>query len=180
MKNFIINRRFFINSAILLSVFAGLATARAQTKVLRVGVYDSRAIAVAFANSAEFRDTFLKPARRDHEQARAAKDDKKMKDIESRMQLTQRRLHEEGFSTGSVASIMARVKTSLPTVAKEAGVDLIVSKWEMNYQSPDVAVTDVTDKLVALFHTSEKGQKWAAEIQKQPPIPIEELGDDVD
>ena len=165
----------------LLSIIVGAATpARAQTNLWRIGVYDSRAIAVAFANSTEFQDTILQPARADHDKAKAAKDDKQMKEIENRMKLTQRRLHEEGFSTGSVSSIMDRVKTSLPDLARQAGVDVIVSKWELNYQSPNVELTDVTDKLTALFHTSEQGKKWAKSIQGKPPIPMEEMGDDVD
>jgi hypothetical protein len=103
-----------------------------------------------------------------------------MKEIEVRMQLRQRRAHEQGFSTGSVAGILATVKDSLPAVAKRAGVTLIVSKWEVNYQIPEVELVDVTGELVALFHPNEKVLKWMKSCREQKPLPIEEITDDLD
>jgi hypothetical protein len=75
---------------------------------------------------------------------------------------------------------MANIKDSLPAVAKKAGVDVIVSKWELNYQSPEVKVVDVTDDLVALFHVSAKGLEWVKGIKTQKPLPIEQITDDMD
>jgi Skp family chaperone for outer membrane proteins len=157
------------------------ATAFAQSKenALRIGVYDSRAIAVAYGNSAAFQK-WLDAVRADHKKAKAANNDKRAKEIETQMKGQQRRLHEQGFSTGSVADIMAKIKDSLPAVAKKAGVEVIVSKWEANYQSPGIKVVDVTDDLVALFHPSEKGLKWAKDIQNHAPVPIEQITDDMD
>jgi hypothetical protein len=122
----------------------------------------------------------MKPIMADYQKAKEAKDEKRLKTIEARMKLQQRRLHEQGFSTGSVIGIMTRVKESLPAVAKEAGVDIIVSKWEVNYQSSNIEVVDVTDKVAALFHTSERGKQWLQQIPKQPPVPIEQITDDMD
>jgi hypothetical protein len=85
------------------------------------------------------------------EDAQAKKDEN-----DKRMKLQQRRAHEQGFSTGSVTGIMAKVKDSLPGVANQTGVEVIVSKWELNHQSPGAEVVDVTDELAALFHPSEK------------------------
>ena len=75
---------------------------------------------------------------------------------------------------------MASIKASLPAVAKKAGVDVIVSTWEVNYQSPGIKVVDVTDDLVALFHVSAKGLEWAKGIKTQKPLPIEQITDDMD
>ena len=96
------------------------------------------------------------------------------------MKAKQRRAHEQGFSTGSVTPIMANIKDSLPAVAKKAGVDVIVSKWEVNYQSPGIKVVDVTDDLVSLFHVSAKGLEWAKGIKSHAPVPIEQITDDMD
>ena len=147
-------------SAVVLCVLTGAtATAQSQTNEMRIGVYDSRAIAIAYGNSTVFQDS-LKPLRAEYEKARQDKNDKRMKEIEARMKLQQRRMHEQGFSTGSVAGIMTKIKDSLPGVAKQAGVQAIVSQWELSQRSPDVEVVDVTDELVALFHPSEKVLKW--------------------
>lgn len=171
---------FIVSSAVALCVLTGATvSAQSQTNKLRIGVYDSRAVAVAQANSAEFRDS-LKSVREDYQKAKDANDEKRMKEIDSRMKLRQRRMHEQGFSTGSVAGIMAKIKAELPGVAKKAGVQVIVSKWELNYQSPDIDVVDVTDDLVALFHVNDQGLKWAKGVQTKPPLPIEEITDDMD
>jgi Skp family chaperone for outer membrane proteins len=155
------------------------AFAQSKENTLRIGVYDSRAIAVAWGNSAEFRKS-LDAVRADYTKAKAAKDDKRAKELGDQMKAQQRRAHEQAFSTGSIGNIMAKIKDSLPAVAKKAGVDLIVSKWEVNYQSPGIKVVDVTDDLVALFHASAKGLKWAKDIQTRPPLPIEQITDDMD
>ena len=158
--SFVSQRRFIVSSAVALCVLAGAAAfAQSKENTLRIGVYDSRAIAVAYGNSTEFRKS-LEAVTADYQKAKAAKDDKRVKEIETQMKARQRRAHEQGFSTGSVANIMARIKDSLPGVAKKAGVDVIASKWEVNYQSPEVKLVDVTDDLVALFHVSAKGLEW--------------------
>jgi ketosteroid isomerase-like protein len=65
-------------------------------------------------------------------------------------------------------------------VAKKAGVQAIVSKWELNYQGPDVEVVDVTEDLAVLFPISDQARKqgrdWR-EILKHAPVPMEEATD---
>jgi hypothetical protein len=180
MKTNIYTKRIIVSSAIaLLVLLAATAPAQTQTNKLRIGVYDSRVIAIAYGNSPEFQDT-LKPVMAEYQKARDAGNEKRMKEIGAQMKLKQRRLHEEGFSPGSVIGIMATVKDSLPAVARDAGVDVIVSKWEVNYQSPNVEIVDVTDQVAALFHTSERGKQWLKQIPAKPPVPIEQITDDMD
>ena len=178
--SFVSQRRFIASSALALCAVAG-ATAFAQPKenTLRIGVYDSRAIAVAYYNSTESGKS-METITADYKKAKAAKDDKRVKEIETQMKAQQRRQHEQGFSTGSVANIMAKIKDSLPAGAKKAGVEVIVSKWEVNYQSPEVKVVDVTDDLVALFHVSAKGLGWVKGIKDHAPLPIEQITDHMD
>ena len=177
MKNaFKFSKWFMISSAVVFCLMtAATASAQAQTNKLRIGVYDSRAVAAAYANSTEFQET-LKAVRADYEKAKAANDEKRMKEIDSRMKLQQRWLHERVFSTGSVVGIVAKVKGALSGVAKKTGVHAIVSKWELNYQEPDVEVVDVTENLAMLFHATDNGQKWRG-ILKHAPLPMEECGD---
>lgn len=166
-------------STIALGFLAGSAVAaQSQPARLRLGVYDSRAIAVAYSNSTEFRDA-MKGVQAEYQKAKADKDAKKMAELEARMKLQQRRMHEQGFSTGSVAGIMSKVKDKLPDVAKKAKVQALVSKWELNYQSAEVEVVDVTDALIALFQVTDKGKEWAKGVLSQPPVPIEQITDDL-
>jgi hypothetical protein len=169
--------RVFLMAVIVATTIG--ATASAQTNRMRVGVYDSRAVAVAWGNSAEFKDT-LKPIETEFRKAKESKDEKRAKELDGQMKLQQRRAHEQAFSTGSVAPIMERIKDRLPDIAKQAGVQIIVSKWELNHQSSEVEVVDVTDKLVALFHVTERGLKWSKEVQQKPPLAIEQLSQHTD
>lgn len=155
------------------------ALAQALTNQLRVGIYDSRAIAIAYANSPLFAES-PKATRAEYEKARQEKNDQRMKEIGSRMKLQQRRAHEQGFSTGSVAGCLAKIKDSLLAVAKQANVQIIVSKWELNHQSESVQLVDVTDELVALFHPSEKVLGWVKSCRNRDPLPIEEITDEMD
>jgi hypothetical protein len=102
------------------------------------------------------------------------------KEIDNRMQSQQRWFHEQVFSTGSAAGIVAKIKAALPGVAKKAGVQAIVSKWELNYQGPDVEVVDVTEDLAVLFPISDEARKQGRDwkgILKHAPVPMEEAGD---
>ena len=178
--SFHLPRWLIASSAVALSVFTGsTALAQSQTNKLRVGVYDSRAIAIAYANSALFKES-LKPMQAEYEQAKQEKNDRRMKAIDGKMKLRQRRAHEQGFSTGSVAGIMAKIKDALPAVAKRAGVQIIVSKWELNHQTADVETVDVTDELAALFNPSDKVLGWIKSSRDQKPVPIEEITDEMD
>jgi len=181
MKNLITAGKFsWLAAAVVALALTGTTTsAQSQSNTLRIGVYDSRAVAVAYCNSAEFREA-MKPIKADYEKARAARDEKRMKGIDARMKLQQRRQHEQGSSTGSVAAIMAKVESSLPAVAEQTGVQVIVSKWELNYQSPAVEVVDVTDRIVERFKVEQRARKQIEEIQRQPPVPLESLGGRID
>lgn len=153
--------------------------AAAQTNRLRIGIYDSRAVAVAYMNSTEFA-TKVKAVHAEYDAAKKAGNTEKLKQIEAHMKASQARAHEAGFSTGSVAEIMATIKDAVPGVAKSVGVELIASKWEVNYQSANIETVDVTAQLTALFHTSDRGRKWALDIQKQPPLSRETLDEHQD
>ena len=175
-----------LTSAILVKTILAAAlilclnlSASAQTNRLRIGIYDSRAVAVAYAGSTEFAAK-LKAVRVEYDAAKKAGNTEQLKKIETRMKASQARAHEQGFSTGSVAEIMAMVKDAMPGVAKAAGVELIASKWEVNYQSANIETVDVTSQLIALFHTSDRSLKWADEIQKQPPLSREVLDEHQD
>jgi hypothetical protein len=171
---------FSVSAAVASCVLAGSSVwAKSQTNRLRIGVYDSRSIAIAYANSAGFQDS-LKAVTAEYKKAKEEKNEKRVKEIDAQMRLRQRRMHEQGFSTGSVAGMMAKVKDSLPEVASKAGVQVIVSKWELNHRSLEVEVVDVTDQLVALFHPSEKVLGWVKDMKNHQPLPIEEITDDMD
>ena len=163
----------FASCAIYACVRAEDPAAKTKPAKLRVGTFDSRAIAIAYVNTDDFKQA-LKKLKDEHKKAKAAGDEKKAKELEAKGEAQQQLLHTQGFSTASVGEYLERVKDKIPAVAKEAGVDVIVSKWDLVYQSPDADFVDVTVQLVKLFNPDERTLKIGEELKKTPPIPLEE------
>jgi len=78
----------------------------AAPAAIRVGTYDSRAIAVAWVSSNMHRQ-WLAQLVAERDKAKAVGDEKKVQEIQARGGAEQARVHEQGFSTASVAGLMA-------------------------------------------------------------------------
>ncbi len=83
--------------------------------------------------------------------------------------------HEQGFGTAPVDDIIARIEDKLPAIAKQAGVDVIVSKWTLAYRNPTARFVDVTDLLAAEFDPDEETWKGIREIVETEPVPLDQL-----
>jgi len=160
----------FVGATILAVCAMFLALQPAPAKV-RVGTFDSRAVGIAYARSAMFAP-ILKEWKDKYEKAKAEKNEAVIKECEAwgpnyhKLQMLQ------GFSIASVADILEKVKDQLPKAAKEAGVDILVSKWELAYQNPSFEIVDVTSCLVKIFNPDNQTLKILEELSKQPPIPL--------
>jgi hypothetical protein len=148
----------------------------AGTSAERIGIYDSRALAVAFVGTQVSQD-YLKDLMSRHEKAKAAGDTKLVAELEAEGKARQRLLHKQGFSTAPVDNILAHIKDLLPGIAKEAGVGPIVSKWDKEtlseYESAEQV--DITMALVRALKPNEKQLKLAREIKKHKPVSLEEM-----
>ena len=161
----------------LLLSMASVATS-SDAKV-RVGVYDSRAIAVAFVDSEAYQASAgkqLAAMAAQYREAKAAGNQKRVAELEAQGNAQQILLHKQGFSTAPVDDILAHIKDRMPDIAKAAGVGPIVSKWDQDalakYKSAELV--DVTMPLVRAFHPTERQLGLAIDIQKQAPISLEE------
>jgi len=142
---------------VLVRAALGVLTVHGQSAdpVIRIGTYGSRAIAVAYARSGM-------PGRlqaqliAERDKAKAAGDEKRVRELEAQGKAQQARLDEQGFSTGSVANLMEKIRPEIPAVAKAAGVMLVVSKWEVMYRDPAVQYVDVTIPLVRTFSADRR------------------------
>ena len=142
---------------------------------MRVGTYDSRAIAVAFVGSEAF-SKWMANLKTESDKAKAEGNQKLVAELEAEAQAQQKRLHKQAFSTAPVDNILEHIKDKMSEIAKAAGVGPIVSKWDKDalakYKSAELV--DVTMALVEALHPNERQLKIAKEIQKNSPIPIEE------
>jgi len=147
---------------------------KADGTPLRVGTYDSRALAVAYIHS-DLHAQFLKDLRAEHEAAKAADDADKIEELAARGQALQDRAHKQVFGDAPVDNILDLMEDALPEIAKEAGVGMVVRVWDVAWQDPAVRPVDITDQMVAWFDPDRKALKIIKEVRKRPPIPVEQL-----
>jgi hypothetical protein len=143
----------------------------------KVGTFDSRAVALAYWRSGPGMEK-LEGLHREMEEAKAAGDEKRVQELEVEGPGLQVRMHQQVFSTGTVSDIIRKVEAEIPAIAESAGVSMIVSKWEIAYRDPGVEYVDVTPQLVDLFHPDDEIRKMIKKMEKQKPVPIDELSMD--
>ncbi len=151
-----------------------LKAAQTSGATVRVGTFDSRALALAYYRSEPF-NAQIQKLKAEHEKAKAAGNEQRAKELSAEGQAQQELGHKQGFGTWPVDNILETIKRQIPEIARQANVDVIVSKWNIVYQRPGVEFVDVTDLMVKPFNPDEATLKIIKEIQKQDPIPLEEL-----
>jgi hypothetical protein len=142
-----------------------------------LGTFDSRAVLFAWVGSSVGRDT-MAGLHQELESAQAAEDETRVAELEGIGRELQEKIHRQGFSTESVSDLLELIQDALPALARRAGVDVIVSKWDLVYEGPSVSTVDVTDLLVAEFAPSERTLESIREITRQTPVPANELQHD--
>jgi hypothetical protein len=156
------------------AILAGAPAQKAQRVAVRVGTFDSRAVTAAFAASEIF-DRQLRQLKEEHQKAKAAGDEEKVKKLEMQGKDQQEQFHRQGFGTAPVDDILVHIKGELPAIAKRAGVDVIVSKWAITYSAADAQLVDVTDLIVEPFKPNERTKRIIRELRDKPPFPAEEI-----
>ena len=164
--------KIFILSAVcfMLAVFEVGVWAEQPARKLRVGVYDNRAIAVAYGPS-KFNPVGEKM--KEYKEAKATGDTKRAKEFEAWGEKHQRKLHRQGFGQVPVDDILAHVKDKFPEVARKTDVDVIVRQCD--YVGPNVEDVDITKELVLLFEPSEKTLRTVEGLKKHAPVDLDEI-----
>ena len=136
----------------------------------RIGVFDSRAVAIAYYRSGEFRKLLAaKHAERDR--AKAAGDEAAAARLESDGREWQELIHQQGSGARSIDNILAlsKVKNELPAIAEAGNVRVVVSQGQVAYQAAAVQTVDLTDHFVKLFSPDDETLRLIRDIQKQTP-----------
>ncbi len=142
-------------------------------KKIRVGVYENRAIAMAYFGSEH--NAFLKK-RAEHHEAVAAGDSVRAKELTAWVERFQRQIHFQGFCRVPVDDLLLVVLDKMADVAKRTGVDLI--GWYPDFTGPEVEVVDITDELVALFNPTEEKLKQIESLKDVEPIDLADIEHD--
>ncbi len=152
---------------------ASLAQNAAAKTQVRIGVYDSRAIAVAFSGS-PVHEKQLQQLMIEHKKAKEAGEVDKVAKLEAEGKARQARAHQQAFSTAPVDDLLLYVADALPEIRKGADVTMILSKWDKAglRQHAGAQTVDVTMELVDAFQPTPRQRRSAIEIQKHKPIPL--------
>jgi len=109
------------------------------------------------------------------EAAKVAKDVKEIKRINKEAARRQQEFHLMAFGSDSVKHLLAPVADKLPAVAKAAGVDVIVSKWEIVHRDPALKTVDVTMAIAKLYEPDEKRLGFLKDLESRQPLPREAI-----
>jgi hypothetical protein len=153
---------------------APAAPPAAGAATVRLGVYDSRAVALAWGRSPEFHGLIQK-LRDEFALAKAAGDTARMRELDRDGMWAQVRLHQRVYSTAGAGDLLAAVRDQLPALAKEAGVVAIVSKWEVPYSDAAVELVDVTKAVANLFAPDVMATKYIEQMAQEPPVPLDRI-----
>ncbi len=139
----------------------------------RIGVYDSRSVAIAWVGTEAFNQA-LGALRKESEAAKAAGDRERAAALEKEGVAMQEKLHLQGFSTAPVDDILAHFQERIAELRVRTGVATLVSKWDAAglAQHAGAEQLDVTEQLVDAMHPTDKQRKTALEIVHLKPMPL--------
>jgi hypothetical protein len=162
--------------ALLCLAAIGFAQAQQAETVEKIGVYDSRSIAIAYAGT-EFFNSWLEDLRKRHDEATAAGDEELAAKVAAEAPAMQEHMHRQGFSTAPVDDILEHIKDKIPGIMESHGVTALVSKWDEEGLAAHSSAeqVDLTMELVKALGTNEQQAKSAREIMKIDPVPLEEM-----
>lgn len=142
----------------------------------RIGIYDSRALAVAYAGSPVQRKV-MAPLRAAHETARQTGDTAAVARLEAQGRAMQEKAHRQAFGTAGVDDLLDLIADALPGIRRAANVDVLVSMWDNAALAkyPGADRVDVTAALVDAFEPTERQRKTVDEIRKKKPLPASAL-----
>ena len=144
------------------------STENTKKELLRVGVYDSRAIATAYG--ATFLQDNLKKMHKELMEAEKNRDVSKIKELTTQTQQQQLASNWQGMGIEPVHECFVPIRDKIPAVVQQAGVDILINKWSMDYASGDAGFVDLTDELVKLFNPDKGTLKWIESLKKSKPL----------
>ena len=130
-----------------------------KTSPVVVGTFDSRAVKIAY-------DHAVLAGRVPDVEA----DDPNATPEQIKQRTIDRRKREfrQGFGTGDVSEYLDLIRDEIPKIAQKAGVDVIVSKWAIEYHDPNVILVDVTEALIQPFEPTEEDLEIIHDVMAAP------------
>ena len=152
---------------LVMSPLVGAASAQEEETTIRIGTYDNRSIAVAYAAS-EFNPVSEKM--RAYQEAKQAGDKAAIKELEAWGKAHQEMLHFQGFARVPVDQLLEPVRDGVDALAEAQGLSAITMACD--FTAPNVEVVDVTVQLVELYNPSDRTREMAKKVRDAEPVPL--------
>jgi hypothetical protein len=163
------DRRSMVMSVVLFTLIA-IPLAAAAEGEFRVGVYDSRGVAIAYGNCGEFKAK-IDQMKAEHAAAKAAGDTARANELGREGPWLQERMHMQGFGNLPVDDILEGREEMMAGVAEAAGVDIIVPN--VDWMGDGVETVDVTEALMIAIGMAEADAKqMMGELRKVEPVTL--------
>ena len=135
-----------------------------------VGTFDSRAVTLAFGTSPQQAEFYKR-----YPEYVAPRDGATPEEVEQWKINLKKRQFRQGFGRGDVSEFLDLIRDEIPKIAEKTGVDVIVSKWDIEYQSPKVKLVDVTEALIQPFKPTDERLKIIRDVMKVPAATEKEI-----
>lgn len=159
--------------ALTASLLVVLLLPPAFAQTLRIGTFDSRAVALAWYNSAQGRKE-LGSLHAAFSDAKKRNDAARIKELEALGPARQQLMHQQVFSNGSILNLAPALRPRIEAAAKAAGVSIVVSRWEIAWSDPHIEQVDLTDAIVDAIAPDAKARRWIADMKGKDPLPLAE------
>jgi len=167
-------KRLIINIGCVLFFVSGILLSQQETNKVRIGIFDSRCVAVAYGRSADFMKE-IDVLKNDVAKAKESGNEELAKELEQQGPTRQVLMHQQVFSNGSINNILEKIKDKFPTLAKDNNVKMIISKWEIPFADETFEYVYITDELIKFFNPDDATIKIIDQIKAMEPIPIEKV-----
>ncbi len=158
----------------MFTVSQNLFATETNSTPVRIGVYDSRAVAYAHFWS-ESHQRQLKEMVAEAKKARAAGNTNRFEELDAALKTEREQNHLQVFSTAPVDDLLAGMQDRISAIRKETRIEGLVSKWDKvtlgKHQRAEQI--DVTELLLRDFKLTDKQRRVAEEIQTKPPVPLD-------
>jgi hypothetical protein len=141
---------------------------------LRVGIYNSRSVALAFGRSklgVEAVGKLMAEAK----QAEKAGDQKQLDGLKKQGSDLQNLRHMQVFGNAPIHDMLVQMQPVLQEQARAEKLDLIVRDIDIAFQSNSVELVDITKGLVDSCEPTKETLKVIEEMQHHQPLPLEQF-----
>lgn len=141
----------------------------ARPGVVRIGTYDSRAVALAWARSASHQRMIAAMASEAADSRRGG-NIPRAEEIEQQLKQRQFMLHAVTFSNAPPTEALRSLQPHLEEVARKHGLVAIVDA--LDYRAQDIQTVDLTETLVDRFEPTAETRKLAHEMRNRRVIDL--------